>query len=189
MGADDGYAPGRSRERLTLRIVLCRNGRTRLLWWTDFGIPRACVFKTLMPVVGAHLHPRYADVGKSLVDNRTLGVGRDRHADLVRSSVCAGLVHRWNELVSPSRAAVCFHQITQPPDAGSEYERRHEHSVLELLLSAASETPLSEQEIRRALGTSKKKRKLAVVDALSRLDRAGLVDRRGDLAVASTSIV
>ena len=97
----------------------------------------------------------------------------------------AGLIHRWAELVSPARAAIRFHEIEQSTDPGSEYERRHERSVLELLLSESGEQPMSEKEIRRALGASKKTKKLAVIDALSRLDGAGLVDRRGDLAVAS----
>jgi hypothetical protein len=46
---------------------------------------------------------------------------------------------------------------------------------------------MSENEIRRALSATKTTQKLAVIDALSRLDGAGLVDRRGDLAVASAA--
>lgn len=97
----------------------------------------------------------------------------------------AGLIHRWNDLVSAARPAVRFHQITQSQDPGSEYERRHEHAVLELLLSAAGENPMSEREIRRMLGVTKKGHKLAVIDALGRLDGAGLVDHRLSLAFAS----
>lgn len=98
----------------------------------------------------------------------------------------AGLIHRWNDLVSASRPAVRFHEITQSVDPDSEHERHHERSVLELLLSDADENrPLSEKQITRALGASKKGRKLDVIDALDRLDGAGLVDRRAGLAVAS----
>ena len=55
------------------------------------------------------------------------------------------------------------------------------------LLGGNGEEPMSENEIRRALSATKKTQKLAVIDALSRLDGAGLVDRRGDLAVASAA--
>ncbi len=44
---------------------------------------------------------------------------------------------------------------------------------------------MSEREIRRALGVTKKGHKLAVIDALGRLDGAGLVDHRLGLALAS----
>jgi hypothetical protein len=98
----------------------------------------------------------------------------------------AGLIQRWNDLVTASRPAVRFHEITQLPGRNrvEESERRYERSVLELLLSDAGKSPLSEKEIRRALST-KKKRRLAVVDALHRLDGAGLVDCRGELACDS----
>lgn len=99
----------------------------------------------------------------------------------------AGFIHRWNDLATASHPAVRFHEITQPQDPGSEYERRHDHDVLECLLarSGDGERPLCEQEIREALGARKKKRGLAVADALDRLERAGLVERRGGRAIAS----
>ncbi len=99
----------------------------------------------------------------------------------------AGLIHRWNDLATASHPAVRFHELTQSHDPGSEYERRHDHDVLECLLARGrdGEHPLTEQEIREALGARKKKRRLAVADALDRLDRAGLIERRGGRAIAS----
>lgn len=98
----------------------------------------------------------------------------------------AGLIHRWNDLVSAARPAVRFHEITQSVDPDSEHECHHDCALLELLLSDADENrPLTDKEIRRALGASKKGRKLDTLDALDRLDGAGLVDRRAGLAVAS----
>ncbi len=99
----------------------------------------------------------------------------------------AGLIHRWNDLATASHPAVRFHEITQSQDPGSEYERHHDHAVLECLLvrSSDGERPLSEQEIRDALGARKKKHKLAITDALDRLDGAGLIERRGRQAIAS----
>ena len=97
----------------------------------------------------------------------------------------AGLIHRWNDLVSASRPAVRFHEITQSVDPHSERERHEDRSVLEFLLSDADENrPLSDKEVGRALG-AKKGHELVAINALDRLEGAGLVDRRANLAVAS----
>ncbi len=99
----------------------------------------------------------------------------------------AGLIHRWNDLATASHPAVRFHELTQSQDPGSEYERHQDHAVLEYLLARCSdgERPLSEPEIRDALGARKNKRKLTITDALDRLDGAGLIERRGRRAIAS----
>jgi hypothetical protein len=97
----------------------------------------------------------------------------------------AGLIHRWNDLVTASRAAVRFKEVTEPPDADLEFiTRRHDRPILELLLSDAGNEPLSEKDIRRLLDVTKDE-KAVVVEALDRLDAAGLVDRKVRLVVAS----
>jgi hypothetical protein len=100
----------------------------------------------------------------------------------------AGLVHRWDGLVSATRAAVRFYGITQDDDPHTARDRRMEQSVLELLLtpSSRSTAPLSKKEIWRALG-AKKEDRLDLTDALDRLDAAGLVDRVDKLAFASAA--
>jgi predicted transcriptional regulator len=96
----------------------------------------------------------------------------------------AGLIHRWNDLVTASRSAVRFYEITQSADdPASAEERHHDKAVLESLLVRASDgqEPLSEDEIWEASGAEK----LAITDALNRLDAAGLIERRGGRAIAS----
>jgi predicted transcriptional regulator len=96
----------------------------------------------------------------------------------------AGLIHRWNDLVTASRSAVRFHEITQSADdPASADERHHDKAVLESLLVRASDGqgPLSEDEIWEASSADK----LAIADALNRLDAAGLIERRGGKAIAS----
>ena len=66
----------------------------------------------------------------------------------------AGLIHRWNDLVTASRAAVRFHEITQSGDAASAEERHHDKAVLESLLVRASDGqgPLAEGDLWEAFG-------------------------------------
>jgi hypothetical protein len=99
----------------------------------------------------------------------------------------AGLIHRWNDLVTASRSAVRFHEITQSDDPASADERQRDKAVLESLLVRGSDGqgPLSEQEICEAFGAKKRKQRLAITDALNRLDGAGLIERRGGRAIAS----
>ncbi len=99
-----------------------------------------------------------------------------------------GLVHRWNDLVTATRSAVRFHEITQSGDPASAEERHHDKAVLESLLVRASEgqRPISEEELYEAFGAKQTQQKLlAITDALNRLDAAGLIERRGGRAIAS----
>ena len=98
----------------------------------------------------------------------------------------AGLVHRWNDLVTASRSAVRFHEITQSGDPASAEERHHDKAVLESLLVRASDGqgPLSEEELWEAF-SAKEQTQLDITDALNRLDAAGLIERRGGKAIAS----
>ncbi len=92
------------------------------------------------------------------------------------------------DLATASHPAVRFHEITQSPkDPASERERHWDKAVLESLLVRDSDGqgPLSEQDLRYAFSAKKKKQKLAITDALSRLDGAGLIERRGDRAIVS----
>ncbi|HEV3321409.1 MAG TPA: hypothetical protein VG147_04360 [Solirubrobacteraceae bacterium] len=98
-----------------------------------------------------------------------------------------GLVHRWNDLVTATRSAVRSHEITQSGDPTSAEERHHDKAVLESLLVRASDgqRPLSEDELCEAFGAEETQQKLAITDALNRLDAAGLIERRGGRAIAS----
>ncbi len=89
----------------------------------------------------------------------------------------ARLVHRWNDLVTPSLAAVRFLEVMQPADVDlALIEGRRDQSVLETLLSEDG-APFSEPTL-----TADEE---AAVEALERLAAAGLADRRGGLVVAS----
>ena len=103
----------------------------------------------------------------------------------------ARLIHRWDEFVSATNAAVHLQDITQSCDCASQHEWDIEHRVLELLLAASDddENLLSEKRIWRVLRATKKCRRLAITDALSRLDGAGLVDRCDQLASASDTTI
>lgn len=103
----------------------------------------------------------------------------------------AGLIHRWDEFVSATNAAVHLHDITQYGDCASQHEWVVEHRVLELLLTASEddENLLSEKKIWRVLRATKKCRRLAITDALSHLDGAGLVDRCDQLVTASDTAI
>jgi hypothetical protein len=86
------------------------------------------------------------------------------------------LVHRWNEIVTPSLAAVRFIEVMQPQDVDLEHiGGRRDRGVLESLLSEnggpVPEPTIVSDEADR--------------EALERLDAAGLADRRGGLVVAS----
>lgn len=98
-----------------------------------------------------------------------------------------GLVHRWNELVTATRSAVRFHEITQSDDPASADERHHDKAVLESLLARATESqcPISEDERYETFDAKETPQKLAITDALNRLDAAGLIERRGGRAIAA----
>jgi hypothetical protein len=103
----------------------------------------------------------------------------------------AGLVHRWNGMVSASHAAVRFEDATLSEEPGSECERRHENAVLGVLLEtgASNENPMSEKEIRDALCGRSVGHQLAIMDALTRLDGAGLVERCGEMVFPAPATV
>jgi hypothetical protein len=104
--------------------------------------------------------------------------------DGLRRLRASRLIHRWNDLATASRPAVRFHEITQSIDSDSAHERRDDRSVLEYLLahSAAGGAPLTDAQLYDAFGEDKR---LAITDALGRLDGDGLVERRGGRVIAS----
>jgi hypothetical protein len=119
---------------------------------------------------------------------RALNVPGDVRESLRRLRTCK-LIHRWNDLAVAAHAAVRYIEITHggatnPNDAD---ERHHDKAVLEGLLvrNADGKGPLSEQQLFEAHGATKKKRRLAITDALDRLEGAGLIDRRGGRSIAS----
>jgi hypothetical protein len=89
--------------------------------------------------------------------------------------------------VTATRSAVRSHEITQSSDPASAEERHHDKAVLESLLVRASDgqRPISEEELWDAFGAKETQQKLAITDALDRLDAAGLIERRGGRAIAS----
>jgi hypothetical protein len=98
----------------------------------------------------------------------------------------------------PARALLCSPAPTSCGRAGvdgarpardpaSAEERRHDKAVLESLLVRASDgqRAISEDELHEAFGAKETQQKLTITDALSRLDAAGLIERRGGRAIAS----
>ena len=90
---------------------------------------------------------------------------------------CAGLIHRWNGLLTATHPAVRQHELIH--GERSSIEDRDELLVLEVLIEQPSEEPPSEADLERKLAEDDPKRRIDVLDALDRLDRAGLIDRRG----------
>ena len=96
---------------------------------------------------------------------RAISTPGDVHDSLRRLRV-SKLIHRWNDLATASHPAVRFHEINHgsgDPSPG-EVEERHWNK----------------------LGAKKKKR-LAIADALHRLDGDGLIERRGGRATPQRS--
>ena len=120
---------------------------------------------------------------------RKLGVPGDVRESLRRLRA-AKLIHRWNDLAVAAHAAVRFLEITQPgPDLipNDARERHWERAVLEGLLARAADGqgPRTLEQTYEAFGATKKKKKLALEDALDRLEGAGLIERRAGRSIAS----
>jgi hypothetical protein len=118
--------------------------------------------------------------------SRALSVPGDIRESLRRLRACK-LIHRWNDLAIAAHPAVRFCEITHGTDTNPDDSRqRHDdRGVLEELLANSSEGPRTEQQIFDAHAARKRKQRVAITDALDRLDAAGLIDRRGGRAVAS----
>lgn len=120
---------------------------------------------------------------------RTISVPGDVR-DSLRRLRASKLIHRWNDLAVASHPAVRFHEINHgdgEKNPGEASERHWERAVLEGLLvrSAEGEGSITEQQTYEAFGATKKKKRLALADALNRLEGAGLIERRGGRAIAS----
>jgi hypothetical protein len=120
---------------------------------------------------------------------RTISVPGDVR-DSLRRLRSSRLIHRWNDLAVASRPVVRFHEINHGggvPSPGEAEERHWDRAVLEGLLvrSADGQGPITEQQTYKAFGAKKKKKRLAIADALNRLDGAGLIERRGGRAIPS----
>ena len=124
---------------------------------------------------------------------RTISVPGDVR-DSLRRLRASKIIHRWNDLAVTSRPAVRFHEINNgcdDPSPGEAEERHWDKAVLKGLLvrSADGEGSRSEQQTYEAFGAKKKKKKkkkrLAIADALNRLDGDGLIERRGGGAIPS----
>lgn len=88
----------------------------------------------------------------------------------------ARLIHRWNDLVTPSLAAVRFIEVMRPEDVDlALVEGRCDQHVLETLLSEDGSPTPEPSIVHDEAGR----------EALGRLGAAGLADRRGGLVVAS----
>jgi hypothetical protein len=101
----------------------------------------------------------------------------------------AGLIHRWNDLATAAHVAIYYHEITQPTDPASAHEHHDDSAVLDILIARGNDDqrPLSEHDLRGAIGAKKKKKKqkLRITDSLDRLEAAGLIERRGGHSIAS----
>lgn len=138
-------------------------------------------------LVNSHEQRPFADAEVSRDIRPYLG---DVAAALVRLHQ-ARLIHRFAGMVSATRAAVRFFDITQVDDEFSDSDRNVEGSILALLLSEDNglPKPMSVKQIRRKMGAKKGGERIAILDALNNLDGIGLVDRSGDLAFASGAAV
>ena len=98
----------------------------------------------------------------------------------------AGLIHRWNDLATATHAAVYYHEITQSKDPDSRHEHVWDSAVLESLIVRGNDGqgPLTVEQLWHAFG-AKKKQKLLIIDALDRLEGAGLIERRAGRSIAS----
>jgi predicted transcriptional regulator len=99
----------------------------------------------------------------------------------------AGLIHRWNDLATPSRPAVRLHEIKQNNSESPTDDDRCESAVLTTLLrrATAGEAPLTDAQVHGALSARKGKQRVRISGALHRLDAAGLIERRGEQSIAS----
>jgi hypothetical protein len=97
-----------------------------------------------------------------------------------------GLIHRWNDLATASHAAVYYHEITQRTDPDSRHEHVWDSAVLESLIVRGNDGqgPLTIEQLWHAFG-AKKKQKGSIIDALDRLEAAGLIERRAGRSIAS----
>jgi hypothetical protein len=144
----------------------------------------ACLDKAVLELI---LHPDRQRPWSEAEIARTINTPGNVPASLKRLRI-AGLVHRWNDLATASHPAVRFHEITQSPkDPASARKRHWDKVVLESLLvrDRDGRGPLSQQDLRCALGAMKKKQKLAITEAINRLDGAGLIECRAGRAIVS----
>jgi hypothetical protein len=98
----------------------------------------------------------------------------------------AGLIHRWNDLATPSRPAVRLHEVKQS-DSENPTDASCESAVLATLVrrATAGEAPLTDAQVHDALGARRRKQQTRISGALHRLDAAGLIERRGEQSIAS----
>ncbi|HTU78963.1 MAG TPA: hypothetical protein VMF09_09415 [Solirubrobacteraceae bacterium] len=100
----------------------------------------------------------------------------------------AGVIHRWNDLATPSHSAVRYHGIRQSnghDSAGTEGQRSECVVLATLLRTADAEGPLTDERVRDALSARKRRPRARIDVALDRLDAAGLIERRGGQSIAS----
>jgi hypothetical protein len=102
--------------------------------------------------------------------------------DGLRRLRASRLIHRWNDLSTPSRPAVRFHQITQSDDSDSIHEHHDDRALLEYLLADGAGAPLTDEQVYEAFGEAKR---VAITNSLSRLDGDGLIERRNGRSISS----
>lgn len=99
----------------------------------------------------------------------------------------AGLIHRWNDLATPSRPAVRLHEVKQSNSENPTDDHRCESTVLTTLLrrATAGEAPLTDAQVHDALSARKGKQRARIGTALDGLEAAGVIERRGGQSIAS----
>lgn len=118
--------------------------------------------------------------------------GSQIHALIGIERLCRhGLIHRWESFVSATNAAVHFHDLMHSYDRDSRHEWDIEHRVLTVLLTSSEcgKKWLPEKKIWRVLRATKRRQRLAITDALNRLNGTGLVDRCQYLVIPSNAAV
>jgi hypothetical protein len=118
---------------------------------------------------------------------REIGAESENVGPRIHQLEADGALHTWDEFVCATHALIRWCEIAEPDDPDSAFERKWERRILLLLVASDAGSGLSEAEITRELGAQSNGNKLAVIDALARLDGAGLVDRGHVRVVASTA--
>lgn len=104
--------------------------------------------------------------------------------DGLRRLRASRLIHRWNDLATPSRPAIRLNEIEHSVDPGSTQEHDDDRALLEALLARSADAAgaMAETDLYNALGGQTR---MQVTSALGRLAGDGLIERRGGRVIPS----
>jgi hypothetical protein len=104
--------------------------------------------------------------------------------DGLRRLRASRLIHRWNDLATPSRPAIRLNEIEHIVDPASTQEHDDDRALLEALLARSADAAgaMAETDLYDALGGQTRMR---VTNPLGRLACDGLIERRGGRVIPS----